>query len=199
MMRRRYWVLQRRTVENEVVSWIIGLIAVIIAWMGINIFYPRNWGSWETWSLIGIVSAFLIHELAHRLIAAKGGFRSRFVISPPWLLVTIISGFLPIKIIAPGYVEVGAFSPVTPLSFKWLLYSVAGGPASNIVLAIITLPLAKIVPGLLAVSTINAYVAFFNLLPIPPLDGSKIFSTTKSLWALLFIISAALLAISYWL
>ena len=198
-MRKRYWIWPQRAIENEVISWIVGLIAVIIAWMGIKIFNLNSWGPWETWSLIGITSAFLIHELAHRTIASIGGFRSRFVISPPWLLVTIISAFLPIRIIAPGYVEVSAFSPVSPLRFRWLLYSVAGGPTSNIVLAALTLPLSKAIPGLLAVALINAYVAFFNLLPIPPLDGSKVFSTSKSLWALLFIASAALLAASYWM
>ncbi len=199
MLRRKYWTWHQRAIENELISWIIGLIAVTIAWMGIKIFYPSSWGSWETWSLIGIVSAFLIHESAHRIIASIGGFRSRFIISPPWLLVTLISAFLPIRVIAPGYVEVSGFSPVNPLRFKWLLYSVVGGPASNIALALITFSLFKLVPGLLAVASINAYVAFFNLLPIPPLDGSKIFSTSKSLWALLFIASAALLAACYWI
>jgi Zn-dependent protease len=184
---------------NEVLAWIVGTIAVTVAWIGLDLFRPWAWGYWEKWSLIGIVLAFVLHEMAHRTIASLGGFRARFVISPPWLLVTFVSAVLPIKVIAPGYVEVATFTPVSPLRFKWLLYSVAGGPATNIVISLISLMLYKLEPGALAIAMINAYVAFFNLLPIPPLDGSKVLNTDKKLWALLFIASVALLAVSYWI
>jgi Zn-dependent protease len=190
--------LRTPSVGNEIISWIVGLIAVTVAWVGLDLFRPWAWGPWEKWSLIGIITAFLFHELAHRSIAALGGFRARFVLSTPWLLVTLLSAVLPVKVIAPGYVEVTTYTPYSPIRFKWLLYSVVGGPATNIVIAAISLAFYKLVPGLSIIALINSYVAFFNLLPIPPLDGSKIFSADRKLWTLLFIISAVLLALSYW-
>ena len=63
----------------------------------------------------------------------------------------------------------------------------AAGPATNIVLAFIGAVVVGIVLGLLGLGTpewvmtafgtfimINAFLAFFNLLPVPPFDGSHI-------------------------
>jgi Zn-dependent protease len=44
---------------------------------------------------------------------------------------------------------------------------------------------------------INAWLAFFNLLPIPPLDGSKMIRTNPALW-LPVIAVAALLVLWLW-
>ncbi len=188
---------RRRYETSEWLSWLIGTIAVTTAWMGLDLFRPWRWGPWEKWSLIGILSAFLLHELAHRLIASYGGFRSRFRLSPPWLLVTFLSAILPIKVIAPGYVEVSTYIPRSPLGFRWLFYSVAGGPATNMIIAVISLPFVKLDPAVLPVTMINSYVALFNLLPIPPLDGSKIYEVSRKIWAYMIIIAAVLLGICY--
>jgi Zn-dependent protease len=42
----------------------------------------------------------------------------------------------------------------------------------------------------------NAYVAVFNLIPFGILDGYKIFSWDKKVWALAFAVSAVLTVIS---
>jgi Zn-dependent protease len=33
---------------------------------------------------------------------------------------------------------------------------------------------------------VNLWLAIFNMLPIPPLDGSKVFSWDKRIWTILF-------------
>jgi Zn-dependent protease len=82
--------------------------------------------------------------------------------------------------------------PVNPMNLdnpkRDMIYVGAAGPLSNIVLAIffgIILRLIKVSPGFLSFShlfiiflqlcvLINLGLSFFNLLPIPPLDGSNI-------------------------
>ena len=44
---------------------------------------------------------------------------------------------------------------------------------------------------------INAFMAVFNLIPFGILDGNKIFSFNKKLWALAFIPSAILTVFTY--
>ncbi len=87
--------------------------------------------------------------------------------------------------------------PVDPRYFKspkkGLVYSSLAGPLTNIILALISLVIFKLIlkisftsQVLLIIFTyiamffnymvsVNAMLAIFNLIPIPPLDGSKIF------------------------
>ena len=60
------------------------------------------------------------------------------------------------------------------------------GPATNLVIATIVAQIIRItaLPGtvnqvLFLLTVINVNLALFNLLPIPPLDGSKIFLRTN--------------------
>jgi Zn-dependent protease len=82
--------------------------------------------------------------------------------------------------------------PINPMVFRdprrgVFVVSLAG-PASNIMLALaagILFRVTRMTPGLeatfgplqlvlLSVASINLYLAFFNLIPIPPLDGSGV-------------------------
>ncbi len=83
--------------------------------------------------------------------------------------------------------------PVNPANFRnprqgILLVSLAG-PASNICLAFVAGTLLRMVGTasaegliqsfqliLVSIALINLYLAFFNLIPIPPLDGSGVLS-----------------------
>jgi Zn-dependent protease len=38
---------------------------------------------------------------------------------------------------------------------------------------------------------VNVFLALFNLLPVPPLDGSKVFAWSKARWATVFLPLAA--------
>jgi Zn-dependent protease len=75
--------------------------------------------------------------------------------------------------------------PVNPLNFRnyrWGEFAVsAAGPVSNLVLAVlfsVVLRLGLSNPGLMQMAyfgvSINIFLALFNLVPIPPLDGSHI-------------------------
>src|SRR5690606_22559200 len=80
--------------------------------------------------------------------------------------------------------------PVNPYNFadprRGMMLVAAAGPLSNVVLAYLTLVFAELAgPALIPVGSLgilvlrefywfNLVLAVFNLLPIPPLDGSKI-------------------------
>ena len=71
------------------------------------------------------------------------------------------------------------------------------GPAMNIVFGIAFAALTLILPGPLRPlgqfgMTINFWLGFFNLLPLPGIDGSKVFAWNKGVYAAVFVLSIVL-------
>ncbi len=80
------------------------------------------------------------------------------------------------------------------------------GPIVNIFLAFASLGAASlIVPFspfntmLLLIASFNAFIAVFNLIPFGILDGFKIFSWNKAVWAIAFALSGAVTIYTYFL
>jgi Zn-dependent protease len=175
---------------EEPLSWVAGIAALAFAWGGFSALNPLFYLSP---SFIAILIGFAVHEMAHKLVAIRYGGAAGFVAYGPGLLITFLSGLIPgIAILAPGYVRVVGWSD------KTFFYSVTAGPASNIVIALVGVALAGVVPGALKpyiyeLVSINAFLAFFNLLPIPPLDGSKIIRHNAAVWGVLIVSSIVLM------
>lgn len=142
--------------------------------------------------LIVAFTALPIHEFAHGFVADKLGdhtarYQGRLNINP-FTHMDII-GTVCLVLTGFGW---GKPVQINPRNFKnpktGMAISAAAGPLSNIVMAFITLILYKVVnylpftnDVLTAVSfmlrimtTVNISLAIFNLIPIPPLDGSRI-------------------------
>ena len=146
--------------------------------------------------LIAVVFAFVFHELAHKFVAMKLHCAAFYQMWPLGLMMSFLFMLLGIKILAPGAVI------IKPYRFGRWGFRVArltvpengiislAGPATNLVIALIFYPF----PVLSFISDINAWLAFFNLLPIPPLDGSKVIQW--KLWLWLIFISLALILVS---
>ncbi len=85
----------------------------------------------------------------------------------------------------------------------------AAGPTTNILISLVSLSAFRALSSfygysivntfLLTVAYVNAYLALFNMLPIPPLDGSKVLGWSMKNWAYLFIASVILLILSVYI
>lgn len=145
-------------------------------------------------SIIILIFSAVVHEVAHGLVAEKLGDSTardegRITLNPIPHLDLFGSILLPFFLIMIGSpIVLGSAKPV-PVNFRNLknpklgmaLVSLAG-PVSNFVMAVIFALIVKlgflvnIVSGpiLMQAVIINIVLGVFNLVPIPPLDGSKI-------------------------
>ncbi len=144
-------------------------------------------------SLVILIFSAIVHEVSHGLMAEKLGDdtareQGRITLNPIPHIDPFGTILLPlILLLAHSPVIFGAAKPV-PVNFnnlkprKWgmVLVSLAG-PFSNFLLAIIFTIIIKLnltnfysYDILLYAILINLVLGVFNLIPIPPLDGSKI-------------------------
>lgn len=174
---------------GEPLSWLLGITAITLA---VGKFRVVNPAFYTSGYFAGIIVGFVLHELAHRQVAKRYGMGAEFIAFTPGLLITILTTFIPgIVILAPGYVRTISYFGS---SRRGILNSVAAGPAVNIALSILAIS-AYIVTGSLwarGFAEVNVWIGLFNLIPLPPLDGEKIFRINPTLWITLFIIAIAL-------
>ncbi|MBX4195832.1 site-2 protease family protein [Candidatus Parcubacteria bacterium] len=140
-----------------------------------------------------LIMSVVVHEVAHGLAARFYGDRTaeyegRLTLNPLKHLDPIGSVAVPaISYFLGGFVFGWAKPvPYNPYNLKpgrWPEAFVAlAGPLSNLIIAIVFSLVLRLVPGLslsfvVTVSSIvyvNILLAVFNLMPIPPLDGSRL-------------------------
>jgi Zn-dependent protease len=146
--------------------------------------------------IIGLVVSIVLHEVGHAYAANWMGdptarLEGRLSVNPLVHIDPFMSVIVPGLLIMSGSpLLFGAAKPVpyNPYNFrnqKWGEAIVAGaGPLVNITLALIFALVVHIGAGANMSETflflsaqlviMNLFLAFFNLVPIPPLDGSKI-------------------------
>lgn len=155
-------------------------------------------------SIIILIYSAILHEIAHGWVAYRLGdptakLKGRITLNPVPHIDPFLSLLVPLLLIFSGSpIIFGGAKPVPVDPFnlrdgrKDLALVSLVGPLTNLLLAIIASLLIHILfPGAGFVETmrsgilgfilamtvqLNLLLAIFNLIPIPPLDGSKVFS-----------------------
>lgn len=145
-------------------------------------------------SLFVVTLAFVCHELMHKLVAKKLGYWAEY---RAWsqglilaLLLTIITGGR-IIFAAPGAVYFSSYWIFKQPNIKSIGKIGLAGPLINIIFLysfILIFSLTQI-PILKYIALINGWLAIFNLFPIRPLDGSKVFAWDWKIWLSVFVVS----------
>ena len=133
------------------------------------------------------------HEFAHAWVATRLGddtprLQGRLTLNPlahvDWLGTTILPALT--SLFGGGLIGWGKPVQSNPAKLRWGLNGLAvvamAGPASNVVFAVILAGVARATAGFapalaqFAARGVNLslYLAIFNMLPVPPLDGSKL-------------------------
>ena len=146
--------------------------------------------------IVAVLLAIGLHEFAHALAAYVQGddtaqLQGRLTPNPlvhvDWL------GFVLLLLVGFGWGKPTPFNPYNLKYKKWgsAIVSLAG-PSSNVIMLVIALSLLKLLGFtniywpvstnllevfLLFMAQINLVLFVFNLLPVPPLDGSKVLYT----------------------
>jgi len=151
---------------------------------------------------VAVVTGFFLHELAHKVLAQRYGAWAEFRSSRTGLIFAIVTGLIGIVFAAPGAVYIAG-----PLTREQNGKVSLVGPLMNFLVALGFLGAWILVRGNLAgeigfylagilffTAYINAFLGVFNLLPIPPLDGSKVLAWNPAVWAAAIVGMGAVLA-----
>ncbi len=183
--------------QDEAVQIIISVAAIsfafslVFAGLGGMLDYPKEFMVFTILSLVTVGSGFILHEMAHKLVAIYYGARAAFRMWTQGLVFMLVTSAFGVLFAAPGAVYIYS-SRITPRQNG--IISVVG-PMVNLVLVGFFMALAVLTPVVMYLSFIpgplnvwafgaklNLILALFNMIPAFPLDGSKVFGWSKAMW-----------------
>lgn len=146
-----------------------------------------------TFLTVGV--GFVLHELAHKFVAIRYGFHAEFKMWVEGLILAVITTMFGFVFAAPGAVYIQGDYITKEENGKISL----AGPLTNIILALLFLLLMQISsfsPLLIRIATlgfaVNSLFAFFNLIPISILDGTKVLRWNPIIWGITMVVALVL-------
>lgn len=140
-------------------------------------------------SFVSVSLGFIVHELCHRFVARFYGAYAEYRMWKTGIWIAMVSSFFGFIFAAPGavyiYPKSGLWGGSISRSENGIIS--ISGPVANVVIALAFFLADKAVPlGEIAAFgvSINLWLAFFNMIPIPPLDGSKVLRWDPTIWGL---------------
>jgi len=159
-------------------------------------------------SFVAVVTAFFLHEVGHKYFAQRYGHRAEFRYWNIGLLIAVFAGYIGFLFAAPGAVYISG-NVTTEQNGKIS----AAGPGMNMLVAVILLPVLVFSSGVVTqeyptvndfvglVCIINVAIGGFNMIPLSPLDGSKIYPWSIPMYIGMLVGIGALLyaTLTFWI
>lgn len=196
--------------KNEAVQIVISVLAItlamalVFAGLGGMVSSPKEFILFLMPILVTMGSGFILHEMAHKLVAIQYGAQARFQMWLQGLVFMLVMSVFGVLFAAPGAVYIYA----EKISKKENGVISLAGPVLNIFLLLFFVLMQKFAPitqyysflapwgndfsgfgivfGALSVwqfgAAMNLMLALFNMIPAFPLDGSKVFAWNKPIW-----------------
>lgn len=176
-----------------IVAWVVVSIAISVSYVSGVLQGTADLGGIAA-AFIATFTAFICHEMGHKFEATRLGYVAHFRIWAIGLALTLITAVISrgqFMFGAPGAVYIAPAAGAAYLAHSAgrprdegrdnMLIS-AAGPGTNLAFTIFFLLLVLFGPATGFISTVATYgfslnvgLGSFNMLPIPPLDGSKVF------------------------
>ncbi len=149
-------------------------------------------------AFLAVITGFFLHEMGHRMLARHYGCWAEFRMWTAGLLLALFTSFAGVVFAAPGAVYISGM-----ISKEQNGKISAAGPMMNIAVALFMFPIIALASPFIGgmayfIALINIFLAGFNMIPFPPLDGYKVFK-----WGILqyigaiAIVGAAYVALRY--
>lgn len=192
--KKNFWKFSKQEKTDLIISWLTLSLAFALV---INpvFFNLTNLIISLPIALVAVGTGFIFHELAHRQAARHYGFVSEFRAWYPGLAFAVILAIMTggrFIFAAPGAVYFFGNNVSTKQNG---IISVVG-PLTNIIFGLILLLVSFFILDSFATmvlqisSMINFWFALFNMLPIYPLDGSKVLTWSPAAWLAVIGVSA---------
>jgi Zn-dependent protease len=133
---------------------------------------------------------FLLHELGHKLMARKYGCEEEFKSDNMMLLLALVMSIFGFVFAAPGAVQIKGYVSKVQQGLIAL-----AGPLMNLILALAFLPGLFLFNGQTLLGfiflygfLINSWLGLFNMIPVGPFDGAKIYRWNKKAYYIVAIL-----------
>ena len=183
--------VSRRELRDLVAAWLLLGLAFALFRVPVSpttmsdVLFSRFF-AWEfLLSLATVGVAFLLHELAHKVVAVRFGQDAEFRADYGMLGLAVAGGLAGFLFAAPGAVHHRGY--ITPRENGLIALA---GPLTNVGLAAVSFALLPVAPDIGARGLfINVLLAGFNMIPFGPLDGATVLEWSSAAYALAAVVT----------